>query len=977
MSGTLASDMPTRSLDPTAPAAGAPAGAANVLTAGGEFGRYRILRLLGRGGMGEVHEAEEIGSGRRLAVKVLNRALGDENRSRFLREGRLAASLSHPHTVYVYGTEEIAGVPVIAMELATGGTLKDRIHESGPMPPRTAVDLTRQIIAGLDAAARVGVLHRDVKPSNCFLDRDGRVKVGDFGLSVSTATADETQLTMAGTVLGTPAFASPEQLRGGKLEVPSDIYSVGATLYYLLTGRAPFEDGNLVTLVANVLQDPPVAPSDRQRSVPRDLSAVVLRALAKSPAGRYQTYEEFDAALRPFSSDAPAAAPLGQRFIASIIDSVVVNAPILPLQIGALAAAALESRLFVFLSWLISFAAHLTYYVVLEGKWGASLGKRFVGLRVIADSGERASIAVILIRTVVFLLMMQVPQLSLTLFVGPDFFLRQREGLALLGSQLLMPSMYALGLAILFGRARRSNQYRALHDRLSSTRVIVQPPRAERSARRMVSSPATHRSQTVPLGPYRVDDGQPRTPGALISATDDALHRPVWIRIAAAGDPPIAASRRDLDRAARVRWLGGHRAAPVGWDAFEAPDGVPLVAAVCESTGEWQRLLLQLATELDAAGKAGDLPPLSLARVWVTGHGDVRLLDFVPPCEALDLSAHDDVVEDWQALLHRVAAHLVNTAAGGGSPQPQPLFVSAFVRRLGAREFGTPAAAAAELAAIGDRPVAVSRTRRAGQLAQLSALPLFVLVSFLGFVVVISRIAQQYPGLELMRDAGAELARLETVEASADNLARRRAVETLIAGRFAGSLRDQSFRSGFFPRAFVFEAHGERLDRAVAAHPVVTGEELRNAEAQLTDFIARSERSSNRLRSARGVALVLPVFIAILWLVIALPTLIFAPILRGGFSLRLWGVGVVDRSGSEVSRRRALGRALIAWSPLVAVVVLASIGRRLFGPPDESVAYGILSFVLLGLFLAGVVAALLSPSRGVQDRLAGTWLVPR
>jgi len=147
------------------------------------FGHFVIVRPLGRGGMGEVYEAEDIDSGRRVALKRLQRFLGsDTARARFLREGRLAASINHEHVVYVYGTEEIDGSLVITMELGAGGSLKDRIDAHGPMPAATAVDAILQVIEGLEATANAGVLHRDVKPSNCFVSHDGSIKVGDFGL---------------------------------------------------------------------------------------------------------------------------------------------------------------------------------------------------------------------------------------------------------------------------------------------------------------------------------------------------------------------------------------------------------------------------------------------------------------------------------------------------------------------------------------------------------------------------------------------------------------------------------------------------------------------------------------------------------------------------------------------------------------------------------------------------------------------------
>ena len=138
------------------------------------------------------------------------------------------------------------------MELLPGGTLKDRVKERGPLPPAAAVDAILQVIAGLEAMHAVGVLHRDVKPSNCFIDADGTVKVGDFGLSISTLARDVSQLTMTGAFLGTPQFAAPEQLKGDPLDVRADIYGVGATLYYLLTGQPPFDDTNMLALVTRI-----------------------------------------------------------------------------------------------------------------------------------------------------------------------------------------------------------------------------------------------------------------------------------------------------------------------------------------------------------------------------------------------------------------------------------------------------------------------------------------------------------------------------------------------------------------------------------------------------------------------------------------------------------------------------------------------------------------------------------------------------
>src|SRR5438876_1363447 len=257
----------------------------STLLPGQTFGPYRIERLLGMGGMGEVYEAEQTESGRHVALKVLSHTLAEpSDRARFMREGRLAASINHPNSVYVFGTEEINGTPVIAMELVPSGTLKDRVSAEGPMLAAQAVDAILQVVAGLEAASALGVLHRDIKPSNCFLDRDGTVKVGDFGLSVSTLSRAETHLTATGTFLGTPAFASPEQVRCEDVDVRSDVYSVGATLYYLLTGCAPFVEEKAGRLIAAVLERAPVLPSRLVPPIPRSLERVALRCLRQTPA---------------------------------------------------------------------------------------------------------------------------------------------------------------------------------------------------------------------------------------------------------------------------------------------------------------------------------------------------------------------------------------------------------------------------------------------------------------------------------------------------------------------------------------------------------------------------------------------------------------------------------------------------------------------------------------------------------------------
>src|SRR5687767_13095077 len=359
------------------------------LADGQSWGPYRIGRLLGRGGMGEVHEAEHTESGRRVALKVLRSRLQTaDERARFLREGQLAASVSHPHTVYIFGSEEIAGMPVISMELLPGGTLKDLVVERGPLPPAEAVSAVLDIIGGLDAAQAAGILHRDIKPSNCFVDRDGTVKVGDFGLSVSTLARDVHHELETSGFEGTPQFAPPEQLRGEPLDVRADIYAVGATLYYLLTGQPPFDAPDLRDLFAKVTNDAPVPPRQLRRDIPARLSALVMQCLAKSPADRPASYRTLADALRRFLARHDRPAPLATRTLAGIVDAwIVVGIPVALLTMllaDPLSGSPERTAAVANLGW----AAALVYYLALEGATGASLGKRLFGLRVVSAAGS-------------------------------------------------------------------------------------------------------------------------------------------------------------------------------------------------------------------------------------------------------------------------------------------------------------------------------------------------------------------------------------------------------------------------------------------------------------------------------------------------------------------------------------------------------------------------------------------------------------
>jgi eukaryotic-like serine/threonine-protein kinase len=258
-------------------------------------GRYKISRKLGAGGMANVYLAEDQELGRRVAIKMLDDRHSSDAQfvERFRREAQNAAGLSHPNIVSIYDRGEAEGSYYIAMEYVEGRTLKELLVARGPSPIGIAIDYTRQILSALRFAHRNGIVHRDIKPHNVIVDGEGRVKVMDFGI----ARAGTSQMTEAGSIIGTAHYLSPEQARGAPVDQTSDLYSTGIVLYELLTGSVPFTGETPVEIAMKHLSQAPLPPSTHRPEIPRDLDYVVLRALAKDPAERYRSAEDMDSDL--------------------------------------------------------------------------------------------------------------------------------------------------------------------------------------------------------------------------------------------------------------------------------------------------------------------------------------------------------------------------------------------------------------------------------------------------------------------------------------------------------------------------------------------------------------------------------------------------------------------------------------------------------------------------------------------------------
>jgi hypothetical protein len=978
---------------------------------------YRIIRELGSGGMGKVYEAEEVATGRHVALKLIapEYAQSAPTVERFRREGRLASSLSHPRCVFVLAADEDAGRPYIVMELMPGNTLESLVKEQGPLPPEQAVVKILDVIDGLREAHRLGMVHRDIKPSNCFLEADGRVKVGDFGLAKSLVS--QTNLTRTGQFLGTVLYSSPEQVRGDPADQQTDLYAVAATLYFLLTGRAPFQTGDAASTLARIVADPAPHLRTVRKEIPAALDQVVLRGLERDRQKRWRNLDEFREALLPFAPGQLTFVGVGLRFAAYLLDSLVL-APL--------------TFLFAFLvmfdltthrNWHgyaaegLKWALVLGYYAVQEGLWGRTLGKRWLRLRVwTADGSDPPGLLRGLLRTGFWMVVIGLPSVVVgMMFSSADLMRDQSLSLLVFATNTVFLSV---GVLVMVSTMRARNGYRCLHDVLSGTRVVRLPEPEQRLSlpgRDLERALLPAADAPCQLGGFVVRGVLAQSAaGQVLLAEDAALGRKTILWLRPGSEPPLDAARRGLSRPTRPRWLAGGRLPDAQWDAFLAPTGSPLAELVAaRGPLPWPKarpILEQLTDEL-AAARADDTLPRTLGvdQVWVQENGQVQLLA-VPlgeaPPTAADGSSEGADPGPALALLGATATLLLEGRQRGGDDPPGPVRAplpgqaARILDRLvpkAPRPYADVEQVAADLAATRDKPEEVTRGRRAAHLAvQAGFLGIGLLFMLVGgcMATVIPAVGPAVNAAELQADradlidqawtaaaisslgpgATPDVAALVQLDSDLRLANRLTPVAEDLGREYRARLQAMSWPSRTYARAVEQQLESLRqAERKKQNVPLHLGISRATAASRAT--MQRNGAGEHRLRTVMAGFLVAWPLLWVLW----------AFVVRGGVSFRLLGFSLVRADGRPAARWQCAVRAFLVWAPVVVLLVFPiwldgwywsgwdGSGRHGWEPWLSLVSWWG-GWGLLGLHL---VLALRSPARGLHDRLAGTYLVPR
>lgn len=438
---------------------------------GAHFDHFRIEAPLGRGGMGDVYAAHDTSLDRRVAIKVLPDEYADQQDlyERFIREARAQARMNSPHVAHIYYIGRTpprrtghAGSLFFAMELVEGGSLEDLLERGETLEPERARQLMIQVARGLDDAQAAGIVHRDIKPSNLLLDRNGNVKIADFGVAKPIRGDVDSKITQEGAVVGSPLYMAPEQARGEAVDHRTDMYALGCTFHHLLSGKPPFTGATPLAVVSKHLTERPPALRTHDERLPRALTRIVERLLAKDPDDRFASYADLVAALEAAAPEHTRHAGFWTRGAAVAVDVVLAAA-----VIG-------------FFGWP-GLVVHLVYVTLAHAWRGQTLGKFLMNLEVRRPDGGRLGIGRSLARTVT--------SMWLPFLIGAVILVTEgRGGLELAIEQIQLQDvgafkglLYAIAvgnalLSLLYliglGLAAFHPQKRAAHDLVVASEVV-------------------------------------------------------------------------------------------------------------------------------------------------------------------------------------------------------------------------------------------------------------------------------------------------------------------------------------------------------------------------------------------------------------------------------------------------------------------------------------------------------------------------
>ena len=1011
------------------------------------LGDYRLLRPLGAGGMGTVFEAEHLHSQRRVAIKLVSSRIATNPASleRFRREGLLASQISHPHCVFVLAAEEDAGRPYIVMELMPGQTLRDLVDERGPLPVLEAIQRTLELIEGLAEVHRLGVVHRDIKPSNCFVNHDGTVKLGDFGLSKSLL--GDGHLTNTGAFLGTVLFAPPEQLRGERVDFTSDVYSVCATLYFLLTGKAPFDHEEASVAMARALTETPIPPRQLRPEVSPQLERIILRGLERDRSRRWQSLEELQRQLQALVPRRMTLSGSGARIVAYLLDELILRLALIPLLLAGWHALGLTSLTqdpdwLLWADELLFAAVALVYFTLGDGLCRGSLGKHWLALRVCqVGSTKPLGFWRGLIRTLCFLSASYGLSALAWAYASSQDWPLDEDGRTWLSLLAGLAGLTLLGLPILFGLG-----YRGLHDLLAGAGVVRLPwPRqgVQVSNRRgddplkpfdpvPADWPATLGGWRL-LGVRRGADGR-----AVALAEDPGLVRRVLIWLtpdpnhhhdAAHPDTapptlaPLTGETAEINRATRLRCLGTGQIELGGqrlhWRAHVAPVGFPLAwASTPERPLNWattRPILEQLSDELDAAVRDRTGPPsLCLEQVFVNTNTRLQLLDAPldpavwaraeqagatsstsgsnagtppPPHRSSTPPAHGQSARPALELLRQCAAVCLQGHAGVPGERiaaPVPRYAAAWLARLcGLRKpFTTVSQAREELTAYSGFPPQLSTRWRLTLLLIQSVLmlPATLLLLLIGLYLPLTTFSTQTRQQETAR----LLAMLPPHQPAQQLPAWTRAalsqpgfIDWLQREHATASerLRSQQALLTAGDRLmldWLRQANEQLYPMASSIGTLPTNPLDESGKLLLNAYLDeyRATQSAGSEPPPSPSRWTVPLLLDALVLTVVL---LWVWVFRGGVVYPLVGTALVQRDGRLARRWRCMLRAAAIWGVPV-VLMGASVGCVEWGVPMGHA--WCLAGVLGWLALLNLLA-LVWPERGLPDRLAGTFIVPR